>query len=153
MSKGWKIALSIAGAVMFLLILGAGGCIYYFSQLGKEVQQDQKAAEQLGETANEDACLKEALARGKGKNVITGTASVSIFLATCLRKASPSPGFCDQVPDRQDKEGSRAWIEAKCKELGQNSITCGAALGGVIAHCQNRGKDIAPEPTREEKKK
>ncbi len=85
--------------------------------------------------------------------MITGRASVSIFLATCLRKAKPTPGFCDQVPARQDKEGSRAWVETKCKELGHSSVTCGAALGGVIAHCQNRENDAAPEPTKEEKKK
>ena len=76
MSKGWKIALSIAAAVLLLMMLGVGGCIYYFSQLGKDVEQDKVAGERLGETADEDACLKEALARTKGKNMITGTAAL-----------------------------------------------------------------------------
>ena len=156
MSKGWKIALSIAAAVLLLMMLGVGGCIYYFSQLGKDVQQDKVAGERLGETADEDACLKEALARTKGKNMITGTAAGTAFLIGCLEKSKPSQGFCTGVPSSEDKEGSRAWAEAKCRDLGQNNITCGAMLGIVIGHCQKRGEDRtepSPEPTKEEKKK
>ncbi|HMV86301.1 MAG TPA: hypothetical protein PLD20_15475 [Blastocatellia bacterium] len=155
MSKGWKIALSIAAAVLLLMMLGVGGCIYYFSQLGKNVEQDKVAGERFGETADENACLKEGLARAKGKNMITGTAAGTAFLIGCLEKSKPSPGFCTDVPSRQDKEGSRTWAEAKCRELGQNDITCGAMLGMVIAHCQKNGDrtDATPEPTKEEKKK
>src|SRR5262245_60316773 len=119
MTKGWKITLSIAAAALLLMMLGVAGCIYFFSQLSKDVQQDQQAAERFGETADEEACLKEALARGKSKNMISGTASATVFLTTCLRKAKPTTGFCDGVPDPQDKESSRAWAGAKCKELRQ----------------------------------
>jgi hypothetical protein len=155
MSKGWKIALSIAAAVLLLMMLGAGACIYYFSQIGKEVQQDQKAGERMGETADEDACLKEAFARTKGKNVITGAAAGSVFLGSCLQKAKASPDFCDGVPSSQDKEGTRTWAEAKCKDLGESNITCGAILSVVISHCQkgDRGAEPTPESTKEEKKK
>lgn len=155
MSKGWKIALSIAAAVLLLMMLGAGACIYYFSQMGKEVQQDQKAGERLGETADEDACLKEAFARTKGKNMIAGTAAGTVFLGACLQNSKPSPGFCDSVPSSQDKEGSRTWAEARCRDLGESNITCGAVLGVVIGHCQKRERTTAPIPesTKEEKKK
>ncbi len=155
MSKGWKIALSIAAAVMLLMMLGAGACIYYFSQMGKEVQQDQKAGERLGETADEEACLKEAFARTKGKNMIAGTAAGTVFLGACLQKSSPSQGFCDGMPSSQDKEGSRTWVEARCRDLGESNITCGAVMGVVIGHCQNRVRrtEATPESTNKEKKK
>jgi hypothetical protein len=155
MSKGWKIALSIAAALLLLMMLGAGACIYYFSQLGKDVQQDKIAGERLGENSDEDACLKEALARTKGKNMISGMASGSVFLTSCLEKSKPTPGFCDDVPSSQDKEGSKIWAEAKCRDLGQSNITCGAMLGIVIGHCQNKERTPAatPESTNKEKKK
>jgi hypothetical protein len=154
MSKGWKIALSIAAAVLLLMMLGAGACIYYFSQIGKDVKQDQVAGERLGETADEDACLKEAFARTKGKSMIAGTASGTVFLGACLQKSKPSPGFCDSVPSREDKEGTRTWAEAKCRDLGESNITCGAIFGIVINHCQKgeRSAEPTPEPTKEEKK-
>lgn len=153
MSKGWKIGLTIAASVMLLLMLGAGACVYYFSQLGKDIQQDLKAGERFGETADEDACLKEAFTRSKGKNAISGTASATVFLVTCLEKSKPTPGFCNDVPSRQDKEAAKIWAGTKCQELGQNDMTCGAILGAVVGHCQSRERDAEPEPTNEEKKK
>lgn len=159
MSKGWKIGLSIAAGFMLVLMLGAGACIYFVSQLSSEVKEDQKAAEQLGETADEAACLNAAFARAEGKNAIAGTASATVFLSTCLRKSKPSRGFCTDVPSSEDREATRTWTDSKCKELGQNTITCSAVMGMVIAHCQNRGRDpeptptAKPEPTNKEKKK
>lgn len=159
MSKGWKIGLSIAAGFMLVLMLGAGACIYYFSQLGEQVKEDQQAAERFGETADEEACLKETLERSKGKSAIAGIASNAVFLSTCLRKSKPTPGFCDAVPSSEDKEATKAWMESKCKELGQSNMTCGAIFGTIIGHCQNRGSDpepeptAKPEPTKKEKKK
>lgn len=147
MSKGWKIGLTIIAAIMLLMMLGAGACFYYFSQIGEQVKEDQKAAEKLGETADEQACLHEALARAEGKNAIAGAASATVFLSTCLRKSRPSRGFCDGVPASDDREATRRWAESKCKELGKEGITCGAIIGAVIGHCQNRGSDPEPSPT------
>ncbi|MDX2043718.1 MAG: hypothetical protein SF097_21050 [Acidobacteriota bacterium] len=160
MSKGWKIGLTIIAAIMLLMMLGAGACFYYFSQIGDQVREDQKAAEKLGETADEQACLQEALARTEGKNAIAGAATATVFLSTCLRKSRPSRGFCDGVPTGEDKDATRKWAESKCQSLGQGNITCGAVMGAVIGHCQQRGSDPPPpptakpeEPTSKEKKK
>lgn len=153
MSKGWKIGLSIAAGLMLVLMLGAGGCIYYFSQLTGQVKEDQKAAERFGESADEAACLKETLARSKGKSGITGITSNTVFLATCLQKSRPTAGFCDDVPRSNDNEAAKSWMKAKCQELGQSEITCGAIYGAIIGHCQNRGRDPEPEPSVEPDKK
>lgn len=160
MSKGWKIGLTIIAAFLLLLMLGAGACFYYVSQLGDQVKEDQKAAEKLGETADEAACLQEALARVEGKNAIAGAASATVFLSTCLRKSRPSRGFCDGVPSSEDRDATRKWAEAKCQALGQSTLTCGAIMGAVIGHCQQRGSDeplpsptAKPESTNKEKKK
>lgn len=159
MSKGWKIGLTIIAAFMLLMMLGAGACFYYFSQIGEQVKEDQKAAEKLGETADEQACLQEALARAEGKNAISGAATATVFLSTCLRKSKPSRGFCDGVPSSDDREATRQWAESKCKTLGQSNLTCGAVMGAVIGHCQQRGSDPPPpiaqpeEPKNKEKKK
>lgn len=153
MSNGWRIGLTLIVAFMLLLMLGAGACFYYFSQLGNQVKEDQQAAERLGETADEKACLQQALSRAEGKNAISGTASATVFLTTCLRKSRPSPGFCTDVPLSDDREETRKWMDSKCKELGQNSITCGGVLAAVIAHCENRGRDPEPVPSVEPESK
>ncbi|HQR35206.1 MAG TPA: hypothetical protein PLK30_20880 [Blastocatellia bacterium] len=136
MSKGWKIGLSIAAGFMLVLMLGAGACVYYFSQLTGQIKEDQKAAERFGETADQAACLKETFARSKGKSSITAAASNSIFLSTCLQKSRPTPGFCDDVPSSDDKEKTKAWIKNKCQEVGEDNLTCGSVYGIVLGHCQ-----------------
>ena len=147
MSTGWKIGLTIIAAFLLVMMLGVGACFHYFSQLGNQVKEDQQAAERLGETADEQACLHEAMARAEGKNAISGTASATVFLATCLQKSRPTRGFCDGVPDRNDREAVRIWVESKCKELEKgSSITCSAMMSAVMSHCQNRGSDPAPTP-------
>lgn len=153
MSQGWKIGLTIIVAFMLLMMLGVGACFYYFSQLGDQVKEDQQAGERLGETADERACLQQALSRAEGKNAITGTASATVFLTTCLRKSRPSPGFCTGVPLSDNKEETRKWMDSKCNELGQNKITCGGVLTAVIAHCENRNIDQEPVPSVEPESK
>jgi len=157
MSKGWKIGLSIAAGLMLVLMLGAGACIYYVSQLTGQVKEDQKAAERFGENADEAACLKETLERSKDKSAITALASNSVFLSTCLRKSRPTPGFCSNVPPTDDKEKAQAWVKTKCRELGQSELACGSIFGVIMGHCQNRDADPAPTaepaPTNKEKKK
>ena len=156
MTKGWKIGLSIAAGFALVLMLGAGACIYYVSQLTGQVKEDQKAAERFGETADETACLNETLARSKGKSALTAVASNSIFLSTCLKRSRPTPGFCSDVPPSDDKEQTRAWIKTKCRDLGESDLTCGSIYGVIIGHCQHRPEDSTsapePEPTKKEKK-
>ena len=162
MSKGWKIGLSIAAGLMLVLMLGAGACVYYFSQITSQVKEDQKAAERFGDNADEEACLKETLARSKDKSGISAVASNAIFLGTCLQKSRPTPGFCDAVPTSDDKEATKTWMKTKCQDLGQSDLTCGSIYGAVIGHCQNRNRRQAepepepsaePEPDKKEKKK
>ncbi|MBP6820148.1 MAG: hypothetical protein KA368_01320 [Acidobacteria bacterium] len=160
MSKGWKIGLSIAAGLMLVLMLGVGACFYFVSQIAGDVKEDQKAAERFGETADEEACLKETLARSKDKSGISAVASNAIFLGTCLQKSKPTPGFCDAIPTSDDKEATKAWVKTKCKDLGQSDLTCGSIYGAVIGHCQSRNRrqaepepTVEPEPSKMEKKK
>lgn len=134
---------------MLVLMLGAGACIYYVSQLGTQVKEDQKAAERFSETADEAACLKETLARSKEKSGISAIASNAVFLSTCLQKSQPTMGFCDDVPRSNDNEAAKTWMKTKCQDQGQSEITCGSIYGVVIGHCQSRGRDAEPEPTAE----
>ena len=137
MSKGWKIGLSIIAGLLLALTLAGGACIYYFSQLTTQVKEDQKAAEQFGETADEAACLKETLARSKDKSAITAVASNTIFLGTCLKKSRPTPGFCSDVPSSEDKEAVKSWVKNKCQDLGQSDFSCGSIYGIIAGHCQS----------------
>ncbi|MFN0107981.1 MAG: hypothetical protein ACKVZH_03935 [Blastocatellia bacterium] len=149
MTKGWKIGLSIAAGLMLVLMLGAGGCIYYLSQLTGQVKEDQKAAERFGESADEAACLKETLSRSKDKSGISGIASNAVFLSACLQKSRPTAGFCADVPSSNDEETIKAWVKTRCQELGQSEFTCGSIYGAIASHCQNRGSDPEPEPSAE----
>lgn len=144
MTRGWKIGLSVLAGLFFLLILVGGGCLYALSRYGKEIgeqaKQSQTDGENFGRSTNEAGCLKEALERKKKNSSITNIVSINVFLGTCLKEAEPSPGFCEDVPPRGEKEQIKAWTARKCAETGQADITCQAMFQVVLAHCQ--GSDI-----------
>ncbi len=141
MTRGWKIGLSIFVGLFLALILVAGAGIYFISKYGREmgegVKRSQSEGENFGKGSDNAACLKEALERNKQNNSITKIVSINVFLATCLKESKPTPGFCEGVPLRSDKQETKSWAAQKCREAGQSGITCEAMFQVVQSYCEN----------------
>ena len=155
MTSGWKIGLSILAGVCLLLLLGGGACLYVFSRYGKEFAENAKHSEtegrSFGKQSTEADCLKEGLARAKKNGTVTNIVSVNMFFGSCLEESTPTPGFCDGVPSRDNREEAKAWGTKKCAEANQSGIVCDALYQIVASHChssarKSEGAEPPPPP-------
>ena len=148
MSKNWAIVLSIIGGLFLLGLVAVAGVVYWVYQskdkLVQSVEQigkDVKDAKEIGAKTDKEGCLKEALARHKRDNSLTGQILTQAFLSACLEASKPSQGFCDGVPHPDDNMQLADWTLKKCSDLGlQNDQTCYVILIPVQAYC-HKSKD------------
>ena len=148
MSKTWAIVLSIIGGLFLLGLIAVAGVVYWVYQSKdrwvQSVEQIGKDAKEFGAKTDNEGCLKEALARHKRDNSLTGQILTHGFLSACLEASKPSQGFCDGVPQPDEEMQSADWTLKKCSNLGlQNDQTCDVILIPVQAYC-HRSKD-SPE--------
>ena len=148
MSKTWAIVLSIIGGLFLLGLIAVAGVVYWvyqskdrWIQSVEQIGKDAQDAKEIGAKTDNEGCLKEALARHKRDNSLTGQISTHGFLVACLEASKPSQGFCDGVPQPDEEMQSADWTLKKCSDLGlQNDQTCYVILIPVQAYC-HRSKD------------
>jgi len=140
MSKTWAIVLSIIGGLFLLGLIAVAGVVYWVYQNKdrwvQSVEQIGKEAKEFGGKTDNEGCVKEALARHKRDKSITGQISTQGFLLVCLQASEPSPGFCDGVPQQDERIESANWKLKKCSDAGmQNDQSCQLLLGAIQAYC------------------
>jgi hypothetical protein len=87
--------------------------------------------------------LKEALARHKRDQSLTGQISTHGFLIACLEASKPSQGFCDGVPHPDEDMQVADWTLKKCSDLGlQNDQNCHVILIPVQAYCHRSNDSL-----------
>lgn len=141
MSKTWIVVLSIIGGLFLLVIIAGAGVIYWVSQnKDKWIQAAegvQTEAKRFGAKTDNAGCLKEALERHNRDKSFTRRISNQIFLSVCLQESEPTPGFCDDAPQKGEIMKSANWALKKCSETGlQNDQGCQQIFGAVQAYCQ-----------------
>ncbi len=142
MSKTWAIVLSIIGGLFLLGIIGVAGVVYWVYQNKdrwvQSVEQIGKEAKEFGAKTDNEGCLKEALARHKRDKSLTGQISIQGFLLVCLPASEPSPGFCDGVPEQNERTESANWTLKKSSDAGmQKDQSCQLLFGAVQSYCHN----------------
>jgi hypothetical protein len=145
MSKTWAIVLSIIGGLFLLALIAVAGVVYWVYQNKdkwvQSVEQIGKEAKEFGARTDNEGCLKEALARHKRDKSLTGQISTQGFLLVCLQASEPSAGFCDGVPQQDERMESAKWTLKKCSDAGmQNDQSCQLLFSAVQSYCHS-GKD------------
>lgn len=162
MKKSTKILLGVLGglATIFLIVVAIG--IYWFSTSGKQFfeQVMQNAERQIetgkeaGKQMDEAGCLKAGIEQVKKADSIPTALAAQFFLRGCLESATPTPGFCDDVPSESEIMKSIQWQLKKSGELGVDNDNGRQILKAIQAHCgkskrDERGKQ--PPPPQSEK--
>ncbi|MGE0131327.1 MAG: hypothetical protein AB7U82_24870 [Blastocatellales bacterium] len=140
MSKTWVIVLSIIGGLFLLAIIAGAGVIYWVSQNKDKwiqaAESVEKEAKDFGAKSDNAGCLKEALSRHKKDDSLTGQIATNMFLAVCLPQSEPSPGFCEDVPPKDEIMKSANWSLKKCAEAGlQNDQGCSRLFKVIQGYC------------------
>jgi hypothetical protein len=141
---GWAKALIIAGALLVLLVIGvicAG--IYWWSSnkdaLMAKAQALYEEGQRAGHETDNQGCVDQAITRYKAEPGFTNGISTGIFMESCLRVSSPTPGFCDEVPHETEFIKSGKWQLAQCEREGLSKDQyCRQIFQGVERFCDKQ---------------
>ena len=111
------------------------GIATIYRNLKALVEEGEKA----GRQTDNQGCVDQAVARYKGDPGFTNGISSGIFIESCLRVSSPTPGFCDEVPRETEFIKSGKWQQAHCERAGLGSDQyCRQLFQGVERFCDKR---------------
>jgi hypothetical protein len=141
---GWAKALIIAGVLIVLVVAGvilAG--VWWWSNnkdalmaKGKELIEEGQEA---GREADNQGCVDQAITRYKSEPGFTNAISSGIFMESCLRVSSPTPGFCDEIPRETEFIKAGQWQLAQCQRVGLSSDQyCRQLFQGVQRFCDKQ---------------
>jgi len=141
---GWAKALIIAGVLIVLVVVGvilAG--VWWWSNnkdalmaKGKELIEEGQEA---GREADNQGCVDQAITRYKSEPGFTNAISSGIFMESCLRVSSPTPGFCDEIPRETEFIKAGQWQLAQCQRVGLSSDQyCRQLFQGVQRFCDKQ---------------
>jgi len=140
----WAKALIIVGVLIVLLVVGViGAGVYWWSNnkdaliaKGNELIDEGREA---GREADNQGCVNQAITRYKSEPGFTNAISSGIFMESCLRVSSPTPGFCDKVPHENEFIESGKWQQAQCERVGLASDQyCRQLFQGVERFCDKQ---------------
>lgn len=140
----WAKALIIAGVFIVLVVIGlilTG--VYWWSNNKDALMAKGKALVEEGQKAgrqtDNQGCVDQAITRYKTDPGFTTGISTGIFMESCLRVSSPTPGFCDEVPHETEFIKSGKWQLAQCERVGLASDQyCRQIFQGVERFCDKR---------------
>ena len=140
----WAKALIIAGVLIILLVIGViGAGVYWWSNNKDALMAKAKAlveeGQEAGRQTDNQGCVDQAITRYKADRGFTNGISSGIFMESCLRVSSPTPGFCDEVPHETEFIKSGKWQEAQCERVGLASDQyCRQLFQGVERFCDKQ---------------
>ncbi|MGH9873647.1 MAG: hypothetical protein ACRD9S_14455 [Pyrinomonadaceae bacterium] len=141
---GWAKALIIVGVFLVLLVVGViGAGVYWWSSNKDALIARGKAlieeGEEAGRQTDNQGCVDKAIRRYKAEPGFTSGISSGIFMDSCLKVSSPTPGFCDEVPAETEFMKAGQWQLKKCKsvELESDQI-CRQLFQGVQRFCDKQ---------------
>ena len=140
----WAKALIIAGVLIVLLVIGViGAGVYWWSNNKDALMAKAKAlveeGQEAGRQTDNQGCVDQAITSYKADRSFTNGISSGIFMESCLRVSSPTPGFCDEVPRETEFIKSGKWQEAQCERVGLASDQyCRQLFQGVERFCDKQ---------------
>lgn len=133
--------LALIGVLFVVLLLWAMRGVRLADEAGA-------AGRDFGAGSTDVACLAAAVGRHSGGYSGHFSLDEAEFLRECLKVASPTEDFCENIPVPSDEDASRAWYEARCAEVGIPVETCANIFSTQQYHCLERnsqsGRSKAP---------
>ncbi|HYU97183.1 MAG TPA: hypothetical protein VE977_00020 [Pyrinomonadaceae bacterium] len=141
---GWAKALIIVGVLIVLVVVGvvlAG--VWWWSNNKDALLAGGKAlieeGQEAGREADNQGCVDQAITRYKAEPGFTKAISSGIFMESCLRVSSPTPGFCDEIPRETEFIKAGQWQLEQCQRVGLSSDQyCRQLLQGVQRFCDKQ---------------
>lgn len=143
-----KVLLGIASVFVLCIGIIAWKGYSWWQKDGKAAIAAMQASASEGrtfaKTADNAACMKSALERFSEDSGLVSTIRATAFMQSCLPDSTPTPGFCDGVPEPRNFSAVREWVTAKCGTVTTADLrTCRVVMGPVPRFCHPRDKAAA----------
>ena len=143
-----KVVLVIVGLFAVLAIAGVIGVVYVAKKYGPGLMEAGKHSfdegREYGRRTDNEGCVNEAVSRHANASGIGDMIGNGIFMRACLDASRPTPGFCDDVPNRFEFMKSARWQLDECKRYGLSTESqCGQLFQQVQQFCDERGRGNA----------
>lgn len=120
---GWLKALLIVAIIVVLLIVGVVGAGVFWWMRNKDAlmawaKEVVTEAKDFGSKTDNQGCVDESISRYKKEPGFSNAISTSIFIRTCLDASKPTPGFCNDVPQKTEFMKAAEWRRGQCEKIG-----------------------------------
>ena len=123
--------LAIIGVLFLALLLWAMRGVTLAEEAGV-------AGRDFGTASTDVGCLAAAVERHTGGYSGHFSLDEAEFLRECLKVASPTEAFCENIPLPSDEDDSKEWYEARCAEAGIAVESCANLFSAQQYHCLER---------------
>src|SRR5947209_6187336 len=125
MKRSTKVALSVTGLSLILIVVGAiavAGYVFYSASVRNETSR--AAGDEFGKTSDSRGCVDESVRqfaeyKETGWMIRLEQFKIGHFTTACLGTAKPTVDFCKSVPKNTFLD-SLQWTVAQCKASGLN---------------------------------
>jgi hypothetical protein len=137
----WILAGICGFGLLVCIVCGIGGALRFSSFVGEVQEQAETTtaeASAFARTHDQIECRDEGLRRKDACNPMDFgcAAQVPIFMDSCMREATPTPGFCDGVPRPTEIMATATWATAQCTALGRaGDQQCPQAMQSIQRVC------------------
>ncbi len=143
MARGWTFGKIVIVILLSLTVVLTGVIWYLYSKhLGPLIQGGRVQRVQgveFGQSADARECLLKAFEIYKEEPGIKKGMLCRIFLDSCLSECSPSAGFCEGVPTKNEIVASAKWRVSVCGRAGHGDESCHMLLDPVQEYCDGVG--------------
>lgn len=150
-----KVVLIVGGLLLVLFVASLVGLFFlakkYVPEMVEAGKQNIEEGRRVGRLTDNEGCVAEAVTRHKHAEGIGDLFKGPFFLQACLEASRPTPGFCDDVPDRLEFMKSAHWQLDECKRYGfKPESQCGQLFQQVQQFCERKHRtdtqDSEPPP-------
>lgn len=143
-TRWWVVLLVAFGVIALIGILGVVGVVWWFSankdRLLAAGKEGTAEAATYAASHDQSACVDEGLRRVAMCDGIMCEAKEKIFTTACVQNATPSTGFCDNVPPANAIMEVARWSVDECERRRQSARDqrCHRLVQAVPAACEAR---------------
>ena len=144
MKRSTKVALSVTGLSLILIVVGAiavAGYMFYSAKVRNE--NARVAGEEFGKTSDSRGCVDESVRqfveyKETGFLIRMEQFKIGHFTTGCLGTAKPTVDFCKGVPKNAFLD-SLKWTVAQCEAAGVNKDgPCNEIFKTVVVYCSTK---------------
>ena len=140
-TRWWLVLLVVLGVAVLGIGLVVGGIVWWVhankDRLVAMGREAETSAAEFAASHDQDACVGEGLKKTDACDGIMCEAQTKIFLEKCIQRATPTPGFCEDVPPSSEIMKTVSWVQEQCRRRGRpaDDQRCTRLMQGIPPAC------------------